>query len=185
MPYEPRPEERQIVEGCLKGNTLCQKKLYEGFYGKMLGVCQRYASNRDEARDILQDGFVKVFQSLENFGFNCPLDAWIRRIMVNTAIDKYRKAAIQPDLYEVDTVLDLSSDDNVLDDISHQELLATIQLLPPGYKLVFNMYVIEGFSHKEIAGQLEISEGTSKSQLAKARVFLQKMISKQYYSENE
>lgn len=185
MPYQPHPNEVEIVQECLKGNPLYQKKLFEKYYAKMLGTCQRYTNNRDEAQDMLQDGFVKVFQNLENFGFNCPLEAWVRRIMVNTAIDKYRTLSRQPKIFDLDDAHELTIETNILNEINHNELLAIIQKLPLGYKMIFNMHVIEGFSHKEIAEELSISEGTSKTQLMKAKAWLQRVINKEFANRND
>ncbi len=185
MAYECTPEEKKLVDGCLKGNPKDQKRLYEKHYGKMLGICQRYTTNRDEALDMLQDGFVKVFRNLPAFSFQCPLEAWIRKIMINTAIDAYRKGNAHQLSFDIENAAEVTSGDDVISEMSHRELLGCLHLLPPGYKLVFNMYIIEGYTHREIAESLGISEGTSKSQLAKAKVYLQKIIAKQLTSENE
>ena len=184
MPHGQHGDEKAIVEGCLRGEPRAQKILFERYYGKMLAVCQRYSRNRDEAKDILQDGFVKVFQKLEQFSFNSPFEAWVRRIMVNTSIDFYRKSATEPYLNDIDVAGDVLEQQDVISDMSYAELLECLQQLPAGYKIVFNMYVIEGFSHKEIAEALHVTEGTSKSQLAKARGYLQKMITKKFTSHN-
>jgi RNA polymerase sigma-70 factor (ECF subfamily) len=151
----------------------------------MLGLLQRYLRDRDEARDLLQDGFLKVFQRLESFDFQCPLDAWIRRIMVNTAIDRYRKDCLAPVTVEVEAAYDLGEEETIISEMSRQELLHAIQSLPHGYRVVFNMYSIEGYSHKEIAEALGITEGTSKSQLSKAKAYLQKMIQKEFTPHHE
>jgi RNA polymerase sigma factor (sigma-70 family) len=185
MPYEPLQPEVELVQECLKGNPLYQKKLFEKYYGKMLGACQRYANNSEEAQDILQDGFIKIFQNLGSFNFNCPLEAWIRRIMVNTAIDKYRKAASEPDIFEIESARELSDSGNVMDDLNHSELLTLISKMPTGYRIIFNMHVVEGYSHKEIGEELDITEGTSKSQLVKAKLYLQKMITREYSANHE
>jgi RNA polymerase sigma-70 factor (ECF subfamily) len=184
MPYAPRQEETQLVEGCLRGDPQAQKKLFETYYGKMLGVCMRYTSDRDGAKDILQEGFVKIFQKLNQFNFNSPLEGWMRRVMVNTAIDSFRRSKAEPDTFDIEKAYDLADDQTVISDMSHEELLHCLTQLPAGYKMVFNMYVIEGFSHKEIAAALHISEGTSKSQLAKARIYLQKIVARKFTSEN-
>jgi RNA polymerase sigma factor (sigma-70 family) len=185
MSYEPRPEEAQLVKACLHGDSRAQRKLYEKYYGKMLGVCLRYTKDREEARDILQDGFVKIFQKLGQFSFSSPLEGWVRRIIVNTAIDRYRKNLAEPGSIDIETVYEVASEEHdALSDMSHEELLSCLQNLPAGYRMVFNMYVIEGFSHKEIAEALTITEGTSKSQLSKARAYLQRLIGNKYTPEN-
>src|SRR5689334_20753617 len=137
MSYVPRPEETQLVEACLRGDTRAQRKLYEKYYGKMLGVCLRYTKDREEARDILQDGFVKIFQKLAQFSFSSPLEGWVRRIMVNTAIDRYRKNLAEPDAFDIEKAYDVASDEqDALSDMSHEELLASLQTLPAGYRMV-------------------------------------------------
>ncbi len=185
MAYTPNPEEKKLVEGCLNNRASEQKELYERYYGKMLGVCLRYAVDRDDAKDILQDGFVKIFQNISTFTFSSPLEVWMRRVMVNTAIDKYRKNALTPIHQDIDMAGQVSVDDDILGKISADELLKCINAMPDGYRMVFNMYIIEGFSHKEIGEKLNISEGTSKSQLSKARAYLQKMIKGNYSNINE
>ncbi len=179
MSYEASDEERILVEESLKGNREFQKRLFERYYGKMLGVSYRYTESEQDARDILQDAYIKVFQSLSAFSFTAPLEAWIRRIVINTAIDRFRKNASLPDMMDVEEASGVTSNDNIISHLSHQELLGIINTLPAGYKIVFNMFAIEGYSHKEIAETLGITEGTSKSQFSKARMYLQKIISKQ------
>ena len=184
MPYGFTDEDAKIVEGCLRGERKWQKILFEKYYGVMLAVCYRYSRSRDEAKDILQEGFIKVFQKLEQFTYGSSIEAWIRRIMVNTAIDFYRKNAAEPDIYDIAVAGDVLEDNDVVSDMSHTELLGVLQQLPAGYKIVFNMYVIEGYSHKEIAEFLHVSEGTSKSQLGKAKNYLQKLLNKNVTSKN-
>ena len=191
MPHKPYQNgkssfgaENELVEACLQGNRQAQRFLFEKFYGKMLGVCKRYSRGEEEAKDILQDGFVKVFQKLEQYKSTSPLEPWLRRIMVNTAIDHYRKNLAEPAPLEADSINVASEDADVLSDMSHAELLECLQQLPAGYKLIFNMYAIEGYSHREIAEALEISEGTSKSQLAKAKIYLQKMVIRRFAIRN-
>jgi RNA polymerase sigma factor (sigma-70 family) len=151
----------------------------------MLGVCLRYTKDSEEARDILQDGLIKVFQKLSQFSFSSPLEGWVRRIVVNTAIDRYRKNLAEPSAIDIEEAYDVASDEtDALSDMSHDELLSCLQHMPAGYRMVFNMYVIEGFSHKEIAEALNITEGTSKSQLSKARGYLQRLVGKRYTPEN-
>jgi RNA polymerase sigma-70 factor (ECF subfamily) len=185
MAYAPRQEEAQLVNGCLRGDQQAQKMLFEKYYGKMLGVCQRYCDDREEAKDILQEGFIKIFQKIGQFNFNSPLEAWLRRIIVNTAIDYYRKSMTEPIMQDIEKAYGVSSEHHdVVSDMSHAEMLNCLQQLPTGYRMVFNMYVIEGYSHKEIAESLNITEGTSKSQLAKARVYIQKLLAKNFSSHN-
>lgn len=173
-------DDKALVEGCLNGDKLCQKKLFEKYYAKMLGVCMRYTTNRDEAKDILQEGYIKTFNSLINFSFNCPLEAWIRRIMINTSIDFYRRGNLLDDKSDLENVAHIGTPEEATNLMNHAELLNLLNRLPSGYKMVFNLYNIEGYSHKEISEMLGIGEGTSKSQLAKARIYLQKLISTEY-----
>ncbi|TAE48077.1 MAG: sigma-70 family RNA polymerase sigma factor [Bacteroidetes bacterium] len=168
--------EEEIVEGCVNGNRKYQKLLYERFYGSMMVVCMRYTNDREEARDVLHEGFIKVFNNLGKFVRGTNLGAWIRRIMVNTAIDHYRKSAKRPGMVEINHAVHEMDVQDVVSDISADEILGLVQRLSPAYKVVFNLYVIEGYSHKEIGEKLNISEGTSKSNLAKARAKLQMMI---------
>lgn len=177
MPHEHRKEDIQLVEGCLNGDPRCQQKLYKQYYGQLLAVCLRYCRNREEARDILQDGFVKIFQSLPKFNHESSLRYWMKRIMANTAIDHYRKAVKVPFIIEATEAYDLSSGiADVVSDLTHREMLELLHELPDGYRIVFNMYAVEGFSHKEIAEELGITVGTTKSQLYKARIALQQLV---------
>ncbi|MDX1906879.1 MAG: sigma-70 family RNA polymerase sigma factor [Bacteroidia bacterium] len=169
-------QEDEIVEGCIKGGRIYQKLLYERYYGNMMVVCMRYTNDREEARDVLHEGFIKVFKSLDKFTRGTNLGAWIRRIMVNTAIDHYRKTAKRPTMVEINHAVHELDAQDIVADMSAQEILGMVQRLSPAYRVVFNLYVIEGYSHKEIGDTLGITEGTSKSNLAKARLKLQQMI---------
>ncbi|RMG23743.1 MAG: RNA polymerase sigma factor [Bacteroidetes bacterium] len=170
--------EDEIVEGCLQGGRKYQKLLYERYYGSMMGVCLRYTNDREEARDVLHEGFIKIFKNLHKFSRGTNLGAWIRRIMINTAIDHYRKSAKHPNLVEINHAIHEADIHDVVSDLSAEEILAMVQKLSPAYRTVFNLYVIDGYSHKEVGKLLGISEGTSKSNLAKARAKLQQMILK-------
>lgn len=168
--------EQQIVEGCLKEERWAQKQLYEGFYGKMMGVCLRYSSNPEDARDILNEGFIKVFRFLHRYQIGTSLECWIRRIMINTAIDFYRKAS-RYRTEDIEAARNTPSDDaDVVSDYTAQEIMGAIQKLPPVYRAVFNLYAIEGYSHKEVADALGISESTSRSNLVKARVKIKELL---------
>lgn len=170
--------EDEIVEGCLNGSRKFQKLLYERYYGSMMGVCLRYTNDREEARDVLHEGFMKVFRNLVKFSRGTNLGAWIRRIMINTAIDHYRKNAKHPNLVEINHAIHETDAHDVVADMGAEEILKLVQKLSPAYRTVFNLYVIEGYSHKEVGKALGISEGTSKSNLAKARAKLQNMVLK-------
>lgn len=174
--------ENELIEGCRKGNRASQKALYERYCRKMLVVCMRYSKTTAEAEDILQEGFVKVFNGLKEFRQESKLETWITRIMVNTALNVQRRKLY---LYPMVDVEDVTLPDVELSvsGINFQQLLEMIQTLPHGCQIVFNLFAIEGFSHKEIAEQLGISEGTSKSQFARARSLMQAKLSKEstYY----
>lgn len=169
-------QEDDIVHGCLNGGRKYQKLLYEKYYGSMMAVCLRYTHDREEARDVLHEGFMKVFTNLHKYSKGTNLGAWIRRIMINTAIDHYRKNAKRPNLVEINQAIHEVDVHDVVSDLSAEEILLMVQRLSPAYRMVFNLYVIEGYSHKEVGIMLGISEGTSKSNLAKARAKLQNMI---------
>ncbi len=168
----------ELVRGCKNGDRLSQKRLYEQFYGRMMGVCLRYASNRDEAAEILNKGFLKVFNTIKNYDPQIGrLDSWIYKIMMNTAIDHFRSEfRHRNNVVEIEQAYYVGDQSDVLHHISAEEIIGLIQKLTPGYRTVFNMYVMEGMSHGEIAKELGISEGTAKSNLAKARKKLQLMI---------
>lgn len=180
MSEDVNREDRSLIEGCLKGKSFAQEKLFKKYYALMLAICLRYSDNKSEARDILQEGFVKIYGKLHLFKFEGSFIGWMKRIMVNTAIDKYRKNIQTPRSVELNDNLNAAEDESILSKLGHEDLLRIIQKLPKGYRTVFNMYVIEGYSHKEIATKLGISEGTSKSQLFKAKQQLQIFIKELY-----
>ncbi|GAB4253394.1 MAG: sigma-70 family RNA polymerase sigma factor [Vicingaceae bacterium] len=169
--------DEEIIEGCKQNNPKAQKKLFDAYSRKMMGVCLRYSKNEDDAQDVLQLGFIKVFEKIEMFNYSGSLEGWIRRIMINTALDFLRKNKYHDQNIEMDKVeYQLHYQQDMMSKFSHQELLKLIQQLPTGFRTVFNLYAIEGYSHKEIGEMLGISENTSKSQYSRAKVHLQKMI---------
>ncbi len=167
--------ETDLLNGCMKGDRRMQKQLYDQFSPKMYAVCLRYMGNGDDAQDILQEGFIKVFRNLEKFRGDGSFEGWMRRIFVNTAIEQIRKKKTDLSLTEKEDLIELKSV-SAIDNINEKDLLQIVSELSPGYRTVFNMYVVEGFNHKEISETLGISEGTSKSQLARARMILQEKI---------
>jgi RNA polymerase sigma factor (sigma-70 family) len=171
--------DKELIKGCLKNDPKAQEELYRLYSGKMYGVCLRYSKNHMEAEDVLQEGFIKVFLQLKNFRNEGSLEGWIRRTIINTAINFYRKNIKTNKDVDIDKI-ELANIDNesVLDKLSTQELLDTIKELPDGYRIIFNLNVIEGYTHKEIGDMLNLSENTSKSQLSRARQVLQKKIEK-------
>ncbi|WBM75394.1 RNA polymerase sigma factor [Saprospira grandis] len=176
-----KEQEAQLIQACLEEKRWAQKELYERFYGRMLGVCLRYSNNSEDARDILNEGYIKVFRYLHRYKVGTSLDAWIRRIMINTSIDFYRKA-IRHRSEDIETAQHkISEDADAISRYSAKEIMAVIQKLPPSYRAVFNLYAIEGYSHREVAQQLGITESTSRSNLVKARAKLREYIKQLYH----
>jgi len=168
--------EDHLINGCIIGDRKIQQSLYNRYAPKMFSVCLRYAKDYHSAEDILQDGFVKVFKYIIKFRREGSFEGWLRRIFVNTAIEHLRKSvSLYSIVDENDKPIDIL-DESVYDQLDQQDLLNMVQSLSPGYRSIFNLYVIEGYSHKEIAKMLNISEGTSKSQLARSRQLLQKKV---------
>jgi RNA polymerase sigma-70 factor (ECF subfamily) len=161
-----------LLDPCIQGNRRAQELLYSSMAPKLYGLCLRYAKDDDEAQDVLQLGFIKVFKSISSFRREGSFEGWICRIMVNTAIENYHKRKADQKLIDINEVHDLAGGAIEMDALEVQDLLKLIRELPEGFRMVFNMYAIEGYSHKEIAKLLNISEGTSKSQLSRARALL-------------
>jgi RNA polymerase sigma factor (sigma-70 family) len=164
-----------IIQGCIKGKRNSQEKLYRMYSAKMFGVCCRYCHDYDEAKDVLQEAFIKVFEKIEQFRNKGSFEGWVRKIIVNTALEKYRK---QTRTVQLEHLPELHDEENeeIEFTISMNEMLAIIQKLPDRYRMVFNMYAFENMTHKEISQRLNITEGTSKSDLSRARAILQKKI---------
>lgn len=164
--------EHNLILALTRQERWAQQQLYEQYYGKMMGICLRYAGSRDEALDLLHEGFIKVFQNISRYKAGTSLAAWIRTIMVNTCIDYYRRT-IRRRTEDINEAHYLSNDDpDALSHLTEQEILAAVQELSPAYRAVFNLYVVEGYSHKEIGDALQITESTSRSNLVKARIKL-------------
>lgn len=179
----------ELLRECLKNNPEAQRYLYEKYAPTMFAITLRYAKNSMEAEDMLQEGFIRVFQNLDKFRYEGSLEGWIRKIIVNTAINFYKANIRYNQAQEIDTAVHCTSElvAYVNDKLTYNQLLRLIQTLPEGYRIVFNLYVIEGFSHKQIAEILGISENTSKTQLLRARRALQKKITQLMnycYAEN-
>jgi RNA polymerase sigma-70 factor (ECF subfamily) len=175
-----KQQEQNLIVACMNKERWAQRQLYETYYGKMMGVCLRYATNEEDARDILHEGFIKVFKNLGRYKPGTSLGAWIRRIMINTAIDFYRKSIRRrtEDLENAQHTSVVGPDP--ISTCSAQEIMKSVQQLSPAYRAVFNLYAIEGYAHKEIAEQLGISESTSRSNLVKARSKLKAMLASKY-----
>lgn len=178
-----REELDKIIRGCKKGHRISQQKVYEMFYGKMLSVCYRYAKNSEEAKDILQNGFIKVFDKIDKYDFTGSFGGWVRRLIVNTAIDHYRKHKNEFLIEDESRIEDTEhwyedESESKYENINIKDVKEAMNTLSPSYKIVFNLYIMEGFSHKEIAEELNISIGTSKSNLAKAKANVRKILMK-------
>ena len=169
--------EKLLIKGCIAGDRAFQTKLYNLFAPRMLGVCMRYSKNREEAEEVLQEGFLRMFTYLKKFRGDGSFEGWIRKIMVNCALSRYRKKSTLHPVMGLEAFhYDGADQTNIASNMDAKELLLLVQSLPPGYRMVFNLYVFEGYKHREIAEVLGISEGTSKSNLSDARAFLQKAL---------
>jgi RNA polymerase sigma factor (sigma-70 family) len=169
---------KEIIEGCLAGDRRDQELLYRRHSGKLYGVCLHYSGNDEEARDILQEGFIKIFENLHNYKHEGSFEGWIRRIVVNTALEKFRSRHNLFRVDDIDMIHEPEADPDTEDYSGLQagDLLFIIRALPPKYRMVFNLFAIEGYSHREIGEMLNISEGTSKSNLSRARNILQRRV---------
>jgi RNA polymerase sigma factor (sigma-70 family) len=168
--------EHDLLAGCLKGDARMQEALYRKFSAKMYAVCLRYAAKSEDASDILQDGFVKVFRNLDKYRSEGSFEGWMRRIFVNTAIEHFRKQHTVMSATEQQEAMLTDGQWNAFDHLAAKDIMNLVRTLAPGYRQVFNLYAVEGYSHREIAAMLGISEGTSKSQLARAKAILQEKI---------
>ncbi len=172
------PEIVNIIRGCIAGNRRDQELLYRRHAAKLYAVCLQYSGNDEEARDILQDGFIKIFENLIHYKYEGSFEGWMRRIIVNTALEKYRSRHNLYRVDDIDLIPEPDADPNNEDysGLEAIDLLDIIRELPPKYRMVFNLYAIEGYAHKEISQMMKISEGTSKSNLSRARLILQKKV---------
>lgn len=170
--------EKDFVDALVRQKSWAQQALYEEYYGKMMGLCLRYAGSHDEARDMLQEGFIKVFQHIGRYQQKpgISLGAWIRTVMVNNCIDAYRKESRRRSSPLDEAYHLCDPDPSILSRLSEAEIMAAIQALSPAYRAVFNLFVIDGYSHKEIADILQINESTARSNLVKARIKLQEIL---------
>jgi len=184
---ENKEQLKEIIEGCLRNDRRSQEAIFKLFYGKMMVVCMRYTNDKDTAQEVLQEGFMKVFEKLGAFDYKGSFEGWVRRIVVNTAIDAIRRSKKNPILTDNDNDFKIGGENPMekqetieLGELKAEMAMEAIQKLSPAYRTVFNLYVLEEYSHKEIAEMLGISEGTSKSNLAKAKMNLQKILNKQF-----
>ena len=176
-------EEMQLVEGCINQSRKSQEEVFSKLYGRLYSICMRYSDDPDEAKDVLQNGFIKVFKGIENYKGDGSFEGWIKRIVVNTAIDNYRRKKVKPVITDSDltdkigqTTAEKEESDSIYNQVPVSVITESVQRLSPAYRTVFNLYVMEGHNHNEIAEMLDISVGTSKSNLSKARLNLRKML---------
>lgn len=171
--------EASLIHGCQKGDIGMQKALYENFAPKMLGICLRYTNDKEVARDLLQDGFIKVFTNFKMYKGTGSLEGWLRKVFVNTALEYLRKTDILRNSTEIDNfdqLLYIDADKSTLENLSASELIDIINELPIGYRTIFNLFAVEGYTHKEIAQLMNINESTSRSQYTRAKQMLQKRL---------
>ena len=174
-----QPSLSHMIVGSIQGNSKMQKLLYHQYAAKMYGVCLRYAKNEADAEDILQEGFIKAFRNLDKYRGEGYFEGWLRKIIVRTAISHFRNGVRKIDVYQnIDDVTIEDKAPSILDRMAEKDIVGIVTKLPPGYRKVFMLYVIEGYNHKEIAGMLGCSEGNSKSQLNRSRTQLRKMLRK-------
>lgn len=180
---------QKLVKGCKAHKPEAQRILYERFSGPLMGICLRYGRSREDAEDIFQEAFIRIFQQIDQLKEPQALGAWLRRLTVNTAINHYRKnkrlREYMPDELDLENHRNMSQGPEILDQLDNEALLSLINKLPDGYRMIFNLYVIEGYSHKEIAEVMKTNENSSKSQLYKAKKALKKMISERNLIEDE
>jgi RNA polymerase sigma factor (sigma-70 family) len=167
---------KQLIEGCRNGERASQHKIYTHFYNYALSVCNRYAATHEEAKEILNDSFFKIFTKLDYYNPTYAFKGWLHRIVVNTAIDRYRSRQKQPITEELSQAQSVEIEMEVVEMLTREEIFKMVQFLSPSYRTVFNLFVVEGYSHPEIAELLGISEGASKSNLSKARMKLKIML---------
>lgn len=172
-------DEQSLIAGCIKGNQIAQKTLFDSFSPKFFALCLRYMKSTDDAEDVLQEGMVKIFTKLPEYEGKGSFEGWMRRIVVNTCLDQIRKnQKLKFDVSMDKEEYKLSMNAHILENMSANELIEEIKKMPPGYRVVFNMFAIEGYSHQEIAQKLGVKESTSKSQYLRARAYLKERINK-------
>ena len=176
-------EYKDLIEACVKGDRLAQRNLYDIFSKRMYVICLRYTKSQQEAEDVLQESFIKIFKNLSGYRGESRLDYWIKRIVINTALNSQRKKLYMYPMVDIEDVKNEFDQSKALSNYQMEELLKMIRELPTGCQTVFNLFAIEGYSHKEIAEMLEVSEGTSKSQFARARKLLQEKIAEEEKTE--
>lgn len=174
--------EQELISRCKEGKSDAQRMLYDKYSGLVYSICYRYAKNKEDARDLLQEAFISVFKHLENFKGDGSFEGWIRRIAVNGAINFYRQTVRRTDTGDMEYAPELGQYAEVMDNLGAEDLMKIINRLPDGYRVVFNLFAIEGYSHKEIGEQLDITESSSRSQLTRARQMLMTIVEKELMS---
>jgi RNA polymerase sigma factor (sigma-70 family) len=169
-------DEKKLIHACIKGERAAQKQLYEKYAGKLYAVSLRYMKSSDDANDVLQDSFIKIFGRLETFRFDCPFELWLKRIVINTSLTALGKRKVNYDIDDYQHEVVEISGNLGLENLGYNELMKMIHSLPEGCRMVFNLFAVEGYKHSEIAEMLKISEGTSKSQYSRARSILMEKI---------
>ncbi len=184
--YEPN-DIANLVEACRRNDRAGQEKLYKALYRYGMSICVRYSRSDDDALEVLNDGFLKIFTRLDKFVDEVSFIGWARRIWINSAIDQFRRSKPRFDILDISYARNDMVPDGILDKLATDDIMRSVQALPPAYRLIFNLYVIDGYNHREIAEMLSISEGTSKSNLAKARMKLKRSLAsmdKERYSKH-
>jgi RNA polymerase sigma factor (sigma-70 family) len=184
LSFDTQPLLRNLIKGCLKNDRKSQRNLYQHFYAYGLSICLRYSDNRDEAVELLNEAFMKTFMNLKKFDLSKSFTPWLRKILINTCINNFRKKKIGFTT-ELGNNHDRQVSEDILSGISYQEILGMIRKLSPAYRAVFNLYVIEGYKHEEIAKMLDISVGTSKSNLAKAKMNMRTILREYFHEDYE
>ena len=172
-------DEKQLIEGCINGDRKAQKALYDKYSSRMMAVCLRYVKDIEDARDLLQEGFIRLYTNISHYVGEGSFDGWVRKIFVNCALERFRRQDVlknSGDLQDADFAE--IPDETMMAQISADEIMTCVQSLPDGFRTVFNLFAIEGYSHKEVGQMLHITESTSRSQYMRARKMLQKMILK-------
>ena len=171
--------EQELIRACKKGDRQAQELLYRRYSPRLYGVCLRYASSKEEAEDFLQEGFIKIYRNLYKYKPTGSFSAWLYRLMVNVALEKIRQNQKRKNQISIDQLVnDPEVSEDIFSGFGARTIIKMVQQLPEGYRVVFNLYVIEGYSHKEIASLLDITESTSKSQLSRAKATLRKLLEK-------
>jgi len=169
-------DQKDLIERCARADRHAQKELYDLFSGRMYVICLRYTKSQPDAEDVLQEAFIKVFKNIGSFRGESRLEYWVKRVVINTALNHQRNKLYQYPMYDIEDIKQGYNYENILSEFQLEDLLKMIRSLPDGCQTVFNLYAIEGYNHKEIASMLGISEGTSKSQFSRARKLLQEKI---------